>query len=189
MSLIEQHIEVIIFTSTAPVSAEFISEMLSQIHSNTITADQVINYIRNIRNRYHESNMIFDIYEIAGGFQLLTKKTFDPVISHVQSNLNKKKLSTASLETLSVVVYKQPVTKAVIESIRGVNSDYALQKLLEKGLIKIIGRSEDAGRPLLYAAGDAFLEHFGLNNLNDLPKLKEFEPPAETIGNPITEEE
>jgi len=181
LDIAEQHIEVIIFTSTTPVKADFIAEMLTQIQDEPVTEEEVRSHIRNINARYDEI-AVFSIVEIAGGFQLLTKKQFDPVISHIQSNLSKKKLSAASLETLSVVVYKQPVTKAVIESIRGVNSDYALQKLLEKGLVKIIGRSDDVGKPLLYAAGDAFLEHFGLNDLSDLPKLKEFEPPQETIG-------
>lgn len=186
MDILEQHIEVIIFTSTTPVKANFIAEMLTQIHTQPVSEEIVRAKVIDINSRY-ESGAVFSIQEIAGGFQLLTKKEFDPVISHIQSNLNKKKLSTASLETLSVVVYKQPVTKAVIESIRGVNSDYALQKLLEKGLVKIIGRSEDVGKPLLYAAGDAFLEHFGLNDLSDLPKLKEFEAPAESIGDPEEE--
>ena len=189
MSTLEQHIEVIIFTADSPVTSDFISEMLSQIHGSTITPQQVEEHINSIRKRYHDSNAIFDIFPIAGGFQLLTKKMYDPVITHVQSNLNKKRLSPAALETLSIVVYRQPVTKAVIESIRGVNSDYALQKLQKKGLVKIIGRSDDAGRPLLYAAGNGFLEHFGLNDLNDLPKLKEFKAPEESIGTPILEEE
>ena len=186
MDILEQHIEVIIFTSTTPVKGDFIAEMLTQIHNRAITVEEVKSKVDQINSRYSEG-AVFSIVEIAGGYQLLTKKEFDPVISHIQSNLSRKKLSTASLETLSVVVYKQPVTKAVIESIRGVNSDYALQKLLEKGLVKIIGRSEDVGKPLLYAAGDAFLEHFGLNDLSDLPKLKEFEAPAEMIG--LSEEE
>lgn len=187
MDLIEQHIEVIIFTSASPVRPDFIGEMLSQIHSRAIDAQMVRDCVAAINQRYESGGSVFSIFEIAGGYQLLTKKEFDPVISHVQSNLSKKKLSTAALETLSVVVYRQPVTKAVIESIRGVNSDYALQKLLEKGLVKIIGRSDEIGKPLLYAAGDAFLEHFGLNDLNDLPKLKEFEAPEESIGRPEEE--
>ncbi len=187
MNNLEQHIEVIIFTASEPVTAEFIGEMVSQIHSKEISRDAVIEAVENINQRYESVHSVFKIFEIAGGYQLLTKKEFDPVIAHVQSNLSKKKLSTSALETLSVIVYRQPVTKAVIESIRGVNSDYALQKLLEKGLVKIIGRSEDVGRPLLYAAGDAFLEHFGLNDLNDLPKLREFEEPEEAIGKPDPE--
>jgi len=180
--LIEQHIEVIIFTSATPVRVDFIAEMISQLHGEKIDEDTIRHRVAILNKRYMEGGSVFTIQEIAGGYQMLTKKEFDPIISHIQSNLSKKKLSTASLETLSVVVYKQPVTKAVIESIRGVNSDYALQKLLEKSLVKIVGRSEDVGRPLLYAAGDTFLEHFGLNDLKDLPKLKEFEAPAETIG-------
>lgn len=187
MKTIEQHIEVIIFTATSPVKAEFIAEILGQLHDEKVSIEMVREIINNINRKYTDDSAVFSIQQIAGGYQLLTKKEFDPVISHIQSNLTRKKLSIASLETLSIVVYKQPVTKAVIESIRGVNSDYALQKLLDKGLVKIIGRSHDVGRPLIYAAGDTFLEHFGLNDLSDLPKLKEFEAPEETIG--LSEEE
>lgn len=176
-----------IFTATSPVKAEFIAEILGQLHDEKVSIEMIQDIIFKINREYEDTDAVFSIQQIAGGYQLLTKKEFDPVISHIQSNITKKKLSMASLETLSVVVYKQPVTKSVIESIRGVNCDYALQKLLDKGLIKIIGRSHDVGRPLIYAAGDAFLEHFGLNDLSDLPKLKEFEAPQETIG--LVEEE
>lgn len=187
MNLIESHIEVIIFTSATPVSADFIREMILQIHNQTISLDDISHIIESINRRYAQIHAVFSIQKIAGGYQLLTVKEYDAVISHVQSNLSRKKLSTAALETLSIVIYKQPVTKAVIESIRGVNSDYAVQKLLEKELVKIVGRSEDPGKPLLYAAGDKFLEHFGLNDFADLPKLKEFKEPETSIG--LSEEE
>lgn len=187
MDRIKQHIQVIIFTATEPVKTTFIIEIIRQLHREELSQIQVQEMIDDINRGYAETGAVFSIVQIAGGYQLLTLREFDPIISHVQSNLVRKKLSNASLETLSIVVYKQPVTKAVIESIRGVNSDYALQRLLEKSLVKIVGRSEEVGRPLLYAAGDKFLEHFGLNAMTDLPKLKEFKAPEESIG--LTEEE
>ncbi len=102
----------------------------------------------------------------------------------VQQKSNKK-LSKAALETLSVIAYKQPITKVEIESIRGVNCDYAVRKLLEKELVTIKGRSKDVGRPLIYGTSDKFMQHFGLNSLKDLPKLKEFKQEENQIGKPI----
>ena len=93
-----------------------------------------------------------------------------------------KKLSRVAMETLSIIAYKQPVTRTEIDSIRGVNSDYALQKLLEKELVIISGRSEGPGRPLMYSASPKFFEYFGLSSEKDLPKLKEFESAAQEIG-------
>jgi len=87
---------------------------------------------------------------------------------------SKRRLSTSALETLSIIAYKQPVTKSDLESIRGVNCDYAVQKLLEKGLVEIKGKSEAIGRPLLYGTTDQFMEYFGINNINELPTPKDF---------------
>jgi segregation and condensation protein B len=94
----------------------------------------------------------------------------------------KKRLSRSALETLSIIAYKQPVTKSELERIRGVNCDYAIQKLLEKELVAIQGRSDGPGRPLLYGTSDKFMDYFGLKSLDDLPKPKEFREPSNQIG-------
>jgi segregation and condensation protein B len=112
--------------------------------------------------------------ESGGGWQFLTKKEFHPTIAQLNADKYLKKLSTASLETLSIIAYKQPITKSEIENIRGVNCDYAVQKLLEKELVIIAGRNEDAvGKPLIYTTSKSFMDYFGINSPDDLPKIKE----------------
>jgi segregation and condensation protein B len=112
--------------------------------------------------------------ESGGGWQFLTKKEYYKTIAQLYGDKFLKKLSVAAIETLSIIAYKQPVTKSEIELIRGVNCDYAVQKLLEKELIVISGRKEDAvGKPLIYATSKSFMDYFGINSANDLPKIKE----------------
>lgn len=129
--------------------------------------------------------------KIAGGYQFLTKPSYYNVISEHLKLENKKKLSRAMMETLSIIAYKQPVIKSEIEHIRGVSSDYTIQKLLEKELVEIGGRSDTPGRPLLYRTSGKFMNYFGLNDLNDLPKLKEFATDENQIGEqaPLEESE
>ena len=129
-----------------------------------------------------QNSFSFQIVEIAGGYQFLTKEEYNDTIGVLLKQKSKKKLSKASLETLSLIAYKQPVTKSEIERIRGVNSDYAVRKLLEKELVQIKGRSQDAGRPLLYGTSTKFMQHFGLNSIKELPKLKEFKEEDNQIG-------
>jgi segregation and condensation protein B len=115
------------------------------------------------------------IVKIADGFLHATKPEYAKYVGYLSSEKSKKRLSQAALETLSIIAYKQPITKPELESIRGVNSDYMLTALLEKKLITIEGRAETIGRPLLYKTTDEFLMYFGLKNLNDLPKPREIE--------------
>jgi len=133
-------------------------------------------------NKYEDEKYPFEVIEISGGYQFMTKGTYYPLISQFLRIESKKKLSRAALETLAIVSYKQPITKSTIEGIRGVSCDYSLQKLLEKELVQITGRAEGPGRPLLYATTEKFMNHFGLKDLNDLPKIKEFELPDNEIG-------
>jgi segregation and condensation protein B len=112
--------------------------------------------------------------ESGGGWQFLTKKHFHKTIAQLNGDKFLKRLSTAAMETLAIIAYKQPITKGEIESIRGVNSDYSIQKLLEKELIVITGRSENLpGKPLVYATSKSFMDYFGINTSEDLPKIKE----------------
>lgn len=123
-----------------------------------------------------------EICQSGGGFQFLTKPAFLGVLNTVLKQKVKKRLSTAAMETLSIVAYRQPITKPELEKIRGVNCDYAIQKLLEKELIIISGKSEQPGKPILYSTSRKFMDYFGINHLNELPQMREILPEENTIG-------
>ena len=133
--------------------------------------------ILELAREYDEARRGFAIEEVAGGFQMLTRKEFADYVSQLQSGGGSGRLSQAALETLAVVAYKQPVTRADIEAIRGVQAGPLLRTLLQKGLVRITGRAEVLGRPLLYGTTKKFLEHFGLKSLNELPKVEELPKP------------
>ena len=139
-----------------------------------ITLDQVESCIEGIHEKYQSEFYPFEVNESGGGWQFLTKKDFHKTIAQLNGDKFLKRLSTAAMETLAIIAYKQPITKGEIESIRGVNSDYSIQKLLEKELIVITGRSEHLpGKPLVYATSRNFMDYFGINSAEDLPKIKE----------------
>lgn len=131
--------------------------------------------IDTLNEGYEESERSFRIVEIAGGFQFATTREFGEYVGLMTRDRARRRLSPASLETLSIIAYRQPVTKPEVEAIRGVNCDQVLVSLMERELITISGRAETVGRPLLYGTTDAFLRAFGLNSLSDLPKLRELE--------------
>lgn len=124
---------------------------------------------------YEESGRAFRIVEVAGGFQFATTRDYGEHVALLSKEKLRRRLSPAALETLAIIAFRQPISKPEIEAIRGVNSDQVLLSLLEKNLVCITGRSETVGRPLLYGTTDDFLRIFGLNTLNDLPKLREIE--------------
>lgn len=117
----------------------------------------------------------YHIIQIAGGWQFATKQEYGELILRLYKNKSKRRLSNASLETLAIIAYKQPISKPEIERIRGVNSNEIVNSLLDKGLIKIVGRSDALGKPLVYGTTDEFLRTFGLFSLDDLPKLRELD--------------
>jgi segregation and condensation protein B len=119
---------------------------------------------------------------VSNGYQFLTKKEYHAVINLLQVQRSKKKLSPAALETLAIIAYKQQVTKLEIEQIRGVNSEYSIQKLLEKELITIAGKSDTVGRPILYSPSQQFMDYFGINSLGELPQIKDFADNSSSIG-------
>lgn len=139
-----------------------------------ISLDQVEAAIEGITEKYASEFYPFEMKQSGGGWQFLTKKEFHKTIAQINGDKFLKRLSAASLETLAIIAYKQPVTKGEIEAIRGVSSDYAVQKLLEKELIIITGRNEKLpGHPLVYATSKNFMDYFGINSADDLPKIKE----------------
>ena len=135
-----------------------------------------------LAEKYQHDDFSFSIVSIGGGYQFLTKPAYQSSIGILLKHKSKKRLSTSALETLSIIAYKQPVTKSEAEQIRGVNCDYAIQKLLEKELIEIKGKADTVGKPLLYGTNDKFMDYFGINSLNDLPTPKDFKQEENEIG-------
>src|SRR5690625_5068638 len=171
------HVEALIFASERPLSAIEILDYVNQstgFLDNQVNINQVTSAIEAIIEKYDSDFYSFNIVESGGGFQFLTKPEFHATVARINGDKYVKRLSKASLETLSIIAYKQPITKSEIEYVRGVNSDYSVHKLLEKDLVEIKGRKEDApGKPLLYVTSDSFMDYFGLNSPADLPKIKE----------------
>lgn len=171
------HIEALIFASDKPLTAMEMTELLNNAFGfmdDKLTLDQISSGIEAIVAKYNSEFYPFEVKESGGGWQFLSKKAFHKTIAQLNGEKFLKRLSVAALETLSIVAYKQPITKGEIESIRGVNSDYSIQKLLEKELIVIIGRNEDMpGKPLIYTTSKTFMDYFGINQTSDLPKLRE----------------
>ena len=177
LSAIIPHIEALIFASEKPLTSLEIVELINNAFGfmeERISLDQVESCIEGIREKYQSEFYPFEVCESGGGWQFLTKKDFHKTLAQLNGERFLKRLSTAALETLAIIAYKQPITKGEIESIRGVNSDYSIQKLLEKELIVITGRNENMpGKPLVYGTSKNFMDYFGLNTTDDLPKIKE----------------
>lgn len=174
---INLNIEALIFSSEEPITIEELQVSLTKIAGIEISQFEIENIVRELSAKYHEGDFAFELVPLAGGYQFLTKPEYHLAVSELLKNKLNKKLSTNSLETLSIIAYKQPVTKSEIEQIRGVNCDYTIQKLLEKDLISITGRSETVGKSLLYGTSPFFMNYFGLNSVDELPKLKDLEKP------------
>jgi len=171
------HVEALIFASEKPLTTLEITDLINNAFGfmeDKIGLDKIESSLEAIVEKYQSEFYPFEIKQSGGGWQFLTKKEFHKTVAQLNGEKFLKRLSSASLETLSIIAYKQPVTKAEIESIRGVSSDYAVQKLLEKELIVITGRNEALpGHPLVYATSKSFMDYFGINSAEDLPKLKE----------------
>lgn len=138
--------------------------------------------LSNIQTKFDSDDYSFQLVKSGGGYQFLTKPAYQASIGILLRNQSKKRLSNSALETLSIIAYKQPVTKTEVELIRGVNCDYSIQKLLEKELIEIKGKAETIGRPLIYGTSIKFMDYFGINDLSELPTLKDFSQAENTIG-------
>lgn len=170
-------VEALIFSSDDVLTAGEIIKAIKGIDGDDvqISPEEVDDCINELNSKYEAQNLAFRIMRIANGYLFATTGEYSKYVGYLSSEKSKRRLSQAALETLSIIAYKQPITKPEIESIRGVNSDYILNTLLEKSLITITGRAETVGRPLLYSTTTEFLKYFGLNKLNDLPKPREIE--------------
>lgn len=177
LSEIIPHIEALIFASDKPLINEEILELVNSALAfieDRATPEQVDAAIEGISEKYSTEFYAFELRQIGGGWQFLTKKEYHKTVAQLNGDKFLKRLSTAALETLAIIAYKQPITKSEMEAIRGVNCDYAVQKLLEKDLVIISGRNEDAvGKPLIYATSKSFMDYFGINSADDLPKITE----------------
>jgi segregation and condensation protein B len=180
------HIEALIFASDRPLTSMELTELINNAFGfmdEKLTLEQVQTAIDGIIEKYASEFYPFEVRTSGGGWQFLTKKDYHKTIAQLNGEKFLKRLSAAALETLAIVAYKQPITKGEIESIRGVNSDYSIQRLLEKELVVISGRNERMpGKPLVYSTSRTFMDYFGLNSSEDLPKLREVF--AETLVEP-----
>jgi len=178
----ELYIEALIFASEQSIRTEEIVYCLQAAFERDFDTTEVTQYLTGIKEKYKNGNLAIELVNINNGYQFLTKKEYHTVISLLQLQRSKKKLSQAALETLAIVAYKQPVTKPDIEQIRGVNCDYSIQKLLEKELIAIVGKSEAIGKPILYGTSGLFMDYFGINSIQELPHIKELADSSTSIG-------
>lgn len=171
------HIEALIFASEKPLTAIEITELVNSAFGfmdDKVVIDQVETSIEGVKEKYNSDFFPFELRESGGGWQFLTKREYHQTIAQLNGDKFLKRLSTAALETLAIIAYKQPITKSEIEAIRGVNCDYSIQKLLEKELVIISGRNETmVGKPLIYSTSRHFMDYFGINSSEELPKISE----------------
>jgi len=159
-----------------------IKACLSEMFNADVPEEDIQGAILVLDEKYQSDEYAFQLTKAGGGYQFLTKPAYQASIGIMLKQQSKKRLSTSALETLSIIAYKQPISKGEIENIRGVNCDYAVQKLLDKGLVEIRGKADTVGRPMLYGTSQKFMEYFGINDLNELPTPKDFTQEVNTIG-------
>src|SRR5690554_2399737 len=147
-----------------------------------LSEDTLQKVLDDLQEKYATDEFSFGLEHAGGGYQFLTKPAYQASVSTLLKHQSRKRLSTAQMETLSIIAYKQPVTKSEVEQIRGVNCDYSIQKLLEKELLAIKGKADSIGRPILYGTSKKFMDYFGINHLKDLPQPKDFLPEENEIG-------
>lgn len=165
-------IEALIFATEEPIPLRKLMEIVEGMDSA-----QIQEAIQQLKNDYDSQGRSFQIEEIAGGYQLFTRPEYYEWIAKLRKKAGDTKLSQAALETLAIIAYKQPVLRADIESIRGVQTGQIIRLLMEKDLVKVVGRDEALGHPLLYGTTKKFLEYFGLKDIKELPKVEELEAP------------
>jgi segregation and condensation protein B len=164
-------IEALLLTAGAPLSVERLKSLTDIEDGREIRA-----LVEELRIEYLETGRSFAIEEVGGGFRLLTRPEYAPWLERLKQREAVGRLTPASMETLAIVAYRQPVLRAEVEKIRGVDVGGALRNLVERGLLKVVGRAEEPGSPMLYGTTRRFLTVFGLKSLTDLPKAKELRP-------------
>jgi len=182
VDFLQNHIEALIFCSPSPIKIADIKACLSEMFNADVPEEDIVGALQRLEDKFKAEEYSFQLFKAAGGYQFLTKPAYQASIGIMLKQQSKKRLSTSAMETLSIIAYKQPISKTEIENIRGVNCDYAVQKLLDKQLIEITGKAETIGRPMLYGTTAKFMEYFGINDLAELPTPKEFTSEVNTIG-------
>lgn len=172
---VESVIEAILFAADEPLNVSRIAA-IAELNGG---ARQVRDGVNSLNEKYRSVNCAFRIEKIAGGFQMMTLSAYNNWLSKLLKVRTDNKLTQASLEALAIIAYKQPIIRADVEAIRGVASGEIIRSLMYKGLVKIVGRAELLGRPMLYGTTKKFLEVFGLNTLKDLPKVEELQNPGQ----------
>ncbi len=162
-------IEAALLAVDRPMPTAKLSELIGKAGARAI--QQAID---KLNAAYEETGRSFRIEQLAGGWQIMTLPMYAGILQAIASNRQQARLSAAAMETLAIIAYKQPILRAEIEAIRGVACGEVLRSLMERHLVKIVGRAEELGRPMLYGTTKAFLEVFGLANLKDLPRIEEF---------------
>ncbi len=165
-------IEAVLFATNEPITPQKIVDILG-----TSDVKEVRKHIDELNQKYEQMNCAFRIEGIAGGYQMLTLSPFNPWLGKLLHVRAESKLSPAALETLAIIAYKQPIMRVDVEAIRGVAAGEMIRQLIDKGLVKIVGRAEELGRPLLYGTTKKFLQVFGLNSLKDLPTAEDLKKP------------
>jgi segregation and condensation protein B len=163
-----QIVEAVLFASDAPLKAEEIARA-----DESLDEDRVEEALRDLRSWYDESERAFQIVEVAEGYQIVTRSEFAPYLERFDTVPRPSRLSGPALETLAIIAYRQPIGRIEIEYIRGVSSAGVIRSLQDRALVEVVGRGEGLGRPLLYGTTSRFLEHFGFNSLDDLPRPEE----------------
>jgi len=169
---VRQVVEALLFATDSPLPANKIAQILDQGTSRHVRA-----YIKDLNAEYERKGRAFRIEEVAGGYQMLTLPAMQPWLAKLLQTRQEGRISPTQMETLAVIAYRQPVLRADVEVIRGVDCADVIHRLREMGLVKIVGRAEDVGRPLLYGTTKKFLRVFGLASLDDLPRVEELKPP------------
>jgi len=169
---VESVVEAVLFASDEPLKESRLSDIVGT------RVSQIRKHVKNLNDKYQANGNVFRIEQIAGGFQMLTLSSYNHWLKKLLRVRDASKLSPAALETLAIIAYKQPIIRADIEVVRGVAAGEVIRGLMYKGLVKIVGRAEVLGRPMLYGTTKKFLEVFGLNSLKDLPKIEELKKPA-----------
>ncbi|MBX2961282.1 MAG: SMC-Scp complex subunit ScpB [Cyclobacteriaceae bacterium] len=182
MDFLQNHIEALIFCSPSPVKIADIKACLSEMFNADVPEEDIVNAIARLEEKYASDEFAFQLNKANAGYQFLTKPAYQSSIGILLKQQSKKRLSTSAMETLAIIAYKQPISKTEIENIRGVNCDYAVQKLLDKGLVEIKGKGDTIGRPMLYGTSPKFMEYFGISELSDLPVPKDFTTEINVIG-------
>ena len=167
----ESVVEAVLFASDEPLTAERLANIVES------RVKQIRQHIKSLNEKYQANKNTFRIEQVAGGYQMMTLSPYNHWLKKLLRARSDSKLSPAALETLAIIAYKQPVIRADIEAIRGVTVGEIIRGLMYKGLVKIVGRAEVLGRPMLYGTTKKFLEIFGLNTLKDLPKVEELKKP------------